>query len=318
MIRCAVAERYDAPIFRFGLVSDIQYADFDDGHSAVGKRRYYRAALPSLERAVSEWNAESVDFAIQCGDIVDGVNRTNKQSTVALQRILGCLDRLNVECKHVLGNHCTCQFQRKDLLKKLHYGGDDLGYYSFEPTGQWRLVVLDTSDISLYAWPKDHPHHHTALEIMKRENPNDVWCNPSLLKGKQRRFCSYNGAVGNVQLKWLESELEAAAKLDQNVLIFTHIPIEPQGVTPGGILWNFEEVQTVLRRHASRVRAVFSGHVHQWVHSQDRSGIQYITLPGVIEMPPGTESHGIVDVHDASLVIRGFARPEPLVLRWSS
>ncbi len=40
------------PLFRFGLLSDVQYADKEDGASFHGTPRYYRYALKQLDAAV--------------------------------------------------------------------------------------------------------------------------------------------------------------------------------------------------------------------------------------------------------------------------
>lgn len=40
------------PLFRFGLLSDVQYSNRDDGASFHGTPRYYRYALEQLDRAV--------------------------------------------------------------------------------------------------------------------------------------------------------------------------------------------------------------------------------------------------------------------------
>ena len=82
-------------LFRFGIISDVQYADIANGHSHKGTPRsarkkflslqaamhptqtstvfrYYRAALDSLKRAVTGWQQQDVAFAMHLGDMVDG------------------------------------------------------------------------------------------------------------------------------------------------------------------------------------------------------------------------------------------------------
>lgn len=49
----ALKQAAAAPLFRFGLLSDVQYADKEDGQSFHGTPRYYRYALQQLDRAVS-------------------------------------------------------------------------------------------------------------------------------------------------------------------------------------------------------------------------------------------------------------------------
>lgn len=63
------------PLFRFGVVSDVQHADIPDGKSFGGVPRYYRNALVSLGRAVEGFKAANVSFALHLGDVRSGVVR---------------------------------------------------------------------------------------------------------------------------------------------------------------------------------------------------------------------------------------------------
>ncbi len=60
---------------RFGIATDVQYADIDDGFSHGGVPRFYRGALRGLRRAVAAWREQQVEFAIHLGDIIDGCAR---------------------------------------------------------------------------------------------------------------------------------------------------------------------------------------------------------------------------------------------------
>ena len=61
------------PLFSFGVIADVQYADIPDGRSFLDVPRYNRHSIDVLRRAVQRWNGEkSVRFCINFGDIVDG------------------------------------------------------------------------------------------------------------------------------------------------------------------------------------------------------------------------------------------------------
>mgnify|MGYP001795645193 CR=1 FL=1 len=61
------------PLFSFGVISDVQYADIPDGRSFLGTPRYYRHSIHVLQRAVQKWNnLKNLNFTINFGDIVDG------------------------------------------------------------------------------------------------------------------------------------------------------------------------------------------------------------------------------------------------------
>lgn len=61
------------PLFSFGVISDVQYADISDGYSFIGVPRYYRHSIQVLQRAVQKWNNHGMlKFVMNFGDIVDG------------------------------------------------------------------------------------------------------------------------------------------------------------------------------------------------------------------------------------------------------
>ncbi len=66
------SDRPDAPLFSFGVCSDVQYADLPEGKSHGGTARFYRDSLAGLQRAVAGWSARGVDFGMHLGDIIDG------------------------------------------------------------------------------------------------------------------------------------------------------------------------------------------------------------------------------------------------------
>lgn len=61
------------PLFSFGVISDVQYADIPDGQSFHGVPRYYRNSLTATRRAVVEgWSPAGCQCGIHFGDILDG------------------------------------------------------------------------------------------------------------------------------------------------------------------------------------------------------------------------------------------------------
>lgn len=158
--------------FRFGIVSDVQYADIKDGHSFLGTPRYYRASLDGLKRAVLGWKNQQVEFGIQFGDLIDGFNPKDK-SDIALQSVLDEFALLNKPVYHMIGNHCLYNLPRKRLNEALGIDGTS-SYYSFSPHQAWRFVVLDTYDVSMLGWPESHPLHQQAKAILDEKNINEV------------------------------------------------------------------------------------------------------------------------------------------------
>lgn len=295
------------------MISDIQYADVNDCLSLAGKRRYYRNSLKLLETAISDWQRSQVDMVVHCGDIIDGRNASTGTSAQAMSEVLKRLEGVDVPVKHVLGNHCLANFDREQLIDLLRMdtqrSPDAVGFYSFNIHPRWRIVVLDTCDISTLGRPRDHPHYQAARDILNSKNPNICKYSTDGLKGLERRFAQFNGAVSHAQLEWLEKELVTSEQDRQRVIVFCHIPLLPGTGPKATLVWNYDEVLQVIYRHKVVV-AVIAGHTHLGCYKKDTQGIHHLVLPGVVETPPGGKGHGFLDVQEKQLVLRGFGMPQ--------
>ncbi|KAM0026526.1 putative hydrolase [Helianthus debilis subsp. tardiflorus] len=61
------------PLFSFGVITDVQYADIPDSRSFLGIPRYYRNSILVWQKAIQNWNnRQNISFALNLGDIVDG------------------------------------------------------------------------------------------------------------------------------------------------------------------------------------------------------------------------------------------------------
>ena len=124
------------PIIEFGLVPDVQYCDCDTSGT-----RYYRNSLDKLQEAAHTLNEENVDFTVQTGDLID-------QNLSSFNDILPIYNTIKGPKYHVLGNH--------DFPLITDYIVDTLDmsnqYYDFKHKN-FRFIVLDTNDLSLYANP---------------------------------------------------------------------------------------------------------------------------------------------------------------------
>ena len=68
----------DTALFRFGFISDIQYADIEDAMNfSKTEHRGYRDSLENTKKAVAYWNQQHPvpSFVVQLGDIIDGLRR---------------------------------------------------------------------------------------------------------------------------------------------------------------------------------------------------------------------------------------------------
>jgi len=91
--RSAMAESSAAPLLRFGLITDAQYADAEPKNE-----RHYRASPDKLKRAVEQIRAAKPSFTLHLGDLIDRDFRS-------FGVMLPILDDLGHPVHHLLGNH---------------------------------------------------------------------------------------------------------------------------------------------------------------------------------------------------------------------
>lgn len=92
------------PLFTFGVIADIQYADIDDGFNYKRTRkRYYRTSLQLLRNTQDTWTMAAVKpkFILQLGDIVDGFNKRHDASHQALETVMKEFNSSPLEIHHV-------------------------------------------------------------------------------------------------------------------------------------------------------------------------------------------------------------------------
>ncbi len=207
-------------LFSFGIITDIQYADQDDANN-----HHYRHSVLLLREVIEAWNQRQntakLDFAMQLGDIIDGQNGKE-----ALELILKEINKFNGKIYNILGNHEISQMLRVNLapngltFEQNQSGLTDLkAYYDFYPHEKYCFVALDTFEISVLGYKKDHPRHMEAHTILATKNPNqDKECTDGMT-GSSQRFLSFNGAVTKEQLDWLDSVLSQAQKCKKWVIV---------------------------------------------------------------------------------------------------
>lgn len=180
------------PLFAFGVIADIQYAEAEDGYDFGGyRRRYYRQSLQLLREAVEAWAAERppLAFVLQLGDSIDGLNARSGEAEGALEQVLAALGRLRVPVHHAWGNHELYNFSRARLA---HTGLNsrpagamagppdrDCQAYHFSPAARFRVVVLDAYDLSVLGREPDSPRYRESLRLLREKNPNDNLNSPA-------------------------------------------------------------------------------------------------------------------------------------------
>lgn len=313
---CSLASTGAAePLFRFGAIADVQYADVDDAHNFRGNQfRRYRGALKCLERAVEDWTrGPSLDFIADLGDLIDQQCEVQGDSHEALQRVLKVWESAPSHVLHLVGNHELYNFSREEVARLIP--NITPWYRSWRQTEGWRVLVLDAYELNA-AERGGGQAFEQGIEYLSRRNPNDLRAPRGSidvaqgLNGLERRFVPMGGGLGAEQLRWLGTELEAARLARQKVIILTHIPVHPQATVAGALLWNYEEVLEQFRSVGrGTVALVLAGHFHSGAYSWDHeTGTHHVTLQSPLHAEPAgpqAEAHCTLEVFHDRLEIRG-------------
>jgi hypothetical protein len=146
-----INEMIGKELFRFGICTDVQWADLPDEMVDVSDpvpvaedteqlanmlalqefseklvvpgSRHYRRALLVLRAATVAWNENGAQFAIHLGDIVDmrharGRSDVKTSYDYALERAVETFSGFKRRTYHVVGNHCVRCFERAQLLER--------------------------------------------------------------------------------------------------------------------------------------------------------------------------------------------------------
>lgn len=271
------------PLFTFGVVADVQYADQENSGT-----RHYRLSPQKLAEAVEVFNQQKVDFVISLGDFID----KNFSSYDTLDPIV---KKLKMPLRFVLGNHeFSVKEEEKDKILEKEYLKDP--YYSFDKKG-WRFIVLNGNDISLYANVKGSAKYQEADSLLKK-----------LKAAGLRNAQTWNGAMGSEQLKWLAKELAIAQKKKQKVILTSHFPLYPDGEAE--LLLNAKEVRLLVE--GPNVFAYLNGHVHKSQYFAE-NGVHYVSFRGMVEMDEN--AFAIVSVYKDHLEIKGYGKEVSRILQ---
>ncbi|KAL2077985.1 hypothetical protein ACEWY4_025670 [Coilia grayii] len=317
-------EDCEPPLFAFGIIADVQYADIDDGlNFKQTRKRYYRNSLKLLQKAIDSWNVENVkpNFILQLGDIVDGFNKKYDASQRALDTVLREFNH-SPAVHHVWGNHEFYNFTRGALLSSVlnsksnqqrSSDNDDFYAYHFSPAPNFRFVVLDAYDLSIIGREESSDKYQQSLKLLKDHNSNEDLNHPPVFSGLEQRFVKFNGGFSQDQLQWLDHVLSKADEMQEKVTVASHLPVHPLSTDPICLAWNYSEVLSLLQAHRS-VICFIAGHDHDGGYHRDDSGIHHLTLEGVIETPPQSNAFGTVYVYEERMVLKGNGRMADRVL----
>ena len=235
-----------APLIRFGLVTDLHFADIDPFKGRGPASRYFRESDRKLAEAVELFNSRKLDFAIELGDLKDKT-RDATSTLVQLEKIESVFAKFKGPRYHVPGNHdFDCLTEDEFFSRTPNDGKVGKGYYSFVRNGI-TFIVLDgcyTSGAKHYC--PANPWTWTDSKI-----PPD-------------------------EMAWLDRELSAAKG---HVVVFCHQRLDP-AAERHHLVKNAKAVRELLER-SGKVRVVITGHQHDG-GSCIHNGIPYYCLRAMV------------------------------------
>ena len=267
--------RADGALVRFGMVTDVHYADRDPDPSTWGEhgRRYYRESRRRLEEAVKTFNAHALDFAIELGDLKD-MGRDRSATLSGLSEIEKVFAKFRGPRYHVCGNHDFDCLTDAEFMSGVRNGDGPMkrGHYSFALHGV-TFVVLDAC-------------YDSSLRHYSRNNPWE------------------DSNVPPDELAWLDLEL---AQASAPVVVFCHQRLDPYA-EPRHLVRNAGKVRALLEK-CGKVRTVFTGHQHNG-GINECNGIDYYSLRAMV-CQGGAEAGSYAEVSvfgDGRVDVTGYRR----------
>jgi predicted phosphodiesterase len=266
-----LAGKGEKPMVRFGMLSDIHYAD----REAAGTK-FFRQSLAKMNECIERMNQEKPDFVIELGDFKDQDVVPNESNTLKyLSDIEAAFRKFNGPTYHVLGNHDEDGISKSQFLERVENTGipKTQSYYSFDVKGI-HFVVLDGN------FKKDGEEY---------DHGNFSWDDTR---------------IPVVQINWLREDLKNS-KLP--TVVFIHQMLD-DSVNAKQAVQNAAEMRLVLEQ-SGRVICVFQGHVHE-ERINVINGISYYSVNAMADGDgPENNAYMIVNVYkDGSLKIDGFRR----------
>lgn len=325
----AQTESTNPPLFSFGLIADVQYADTSDAMNFQRTRmRRYRQSLDILRTAVNSWESmgRKLSGAVILGDICDGKANENKTQRGCLETILGIIDSSSHKYNYVFGNHCHYCFTRGELQSLILGAKSSVLYdhrdrssildagvlhYDWSPHPGWRFVFLDSYDVSLIG-ASNPENNQLARDLLAQNNPNNLslsgtWFNN--LPREKKRWVPYNGGIGQKQLDWFSRVLSLSRDNSERVVVFCHQPVySPE--RPQSLVWNSEQLLSIVRDSGNVVMWV-AGHDHNGCYNRDVSGVHHLVVPAPIECDEGQVAFGSIDIYNDKLQLKWTGKLPP-------
>lgn len=266
---------FASPAVRFGIVTDLHYADRESNGS-----RYYKQSLDKLSECVELMNEQAVDFLIELGDFKDqNVHPDEKETLRYLETIEQKFRQFKGPIYHVLGNHDMDSILKTQFLDCIYNSGFSKAqnYYSFN-YGSFHFVVLDAN---------------YTKEGLSYDKGNFDW-----------KDCH----IPEEQLLWLKEDLK---RHPEPTIVFVHQQLDRSAFDVTHAIYcpdNADQVNAILEQ-SGNVLIVFQGHYHEGSFNVINN-INYYTLKAVIEGEGiVNNSYAIVEIDKhKNIAIKGYRK----------
>eukprot|EP01116_Phalansterium_solitarium_P008379 TRINITY_DN2222_c0_g1_i1.p1 TRINITY_DN2222_c0_g1~~TRINITY_DN2222_c0_g1_i1.p1 ORF type:complete len:320 (-),score=86.95 TRINITY_DN2222_c0_g1_i1:57-1016(-) len=287
-----------------------QFADIPNRKSGFGVVRHHRDAPNKVLSAVKAWNEHGrLAFAVNLGDTIDYRCGSSDAAAATLQRMTDMLAASHCPVYSVIGNHDVYWLPREHVIGTLRIESPlpAAAYYDFSPAVGWRVVALDSFDLSLSGYPPEHEHRQAAQRMYAAG-----------LRSGEAHFQPFNGGVSHAQLAWLDGVLRRARASGERVLLVTHCPLSPHASYGVGdaVLWNYEQVLQQLHKY-DNVVCCFYGHEHMGGYAIDSAGVHHVVVEAALESPQGAASHAVATVYADRIEVAGHGNVRSRTIRFS-
>ncbi|MGY5779481.1 metallophosphoesterase [Rhizobium sp. LEGMi135b] len=274
-----------APLFRFGVIADPQYADLEPN---LTLNRYPAKSLDKLREAIEEFNRHDLAFVVTLGDIID-------RQWKSFDAILPVYKALRHAQHFLLGNH-DFAVAPEHLGSVSARVGMPSAYYDFDHSG-YRFIALDGNEISVFAPPEGDPRRQEAKVLMKRLGDSGA-------TNGQR----WNAAISDAQFDWLAAKLREAKAAGEKAVVMNHYPVFPDN--PHNAL-DSERMLSLLAEH-DHIIAYLNGHNHAGNFGVS-DGTYFVNFKGMVDTED-TSAYAIVAIYNDRLEVTGFGREDSRVL----
>ena len=186
--------------------------------------------------------------------------------------------------------------------------------YEFRPCDGWVVIVVDSFVHTFCQYGHETRQACAAraaaatayMASLGYTDQPQRWPSSLAMWDPRRKFSTGNGAFGEAQLRWLRDRLQHHAHHRSRVIMAGHCPIHPRVVNDlDSCAWDNVALLKILAESPAAV-IYLAGHDHEGGYYHDaQSGVHHLTVPAVLQAPPGTNRFLTLDLHTDSVTVRG-------------